>query len=631
MCRVDAMRRLACTLTPVLLLGCGAGGQSTQTTTAESDPTVVVPGSPGASIATGDLSPVPAPAELLAVGRVRSPAKLAEIAGTWANYPLDVAKLLDQEKPGISRVVKLDAPVEIILSLDPAAPKEPVPFVVVSVGLVSLDAAVSFARDQGERVDEVRAGVYAVGNDCLVSSALGAAPARLVCGESQKDLDALAAYAARGLPSEPLADADLHFEMRAEPVRRLYGDQLRRGRTLFVPMVLNELQQGDARFDRALADAVHALADELLALVEDLDALKITANVNPATGMATGSFHLAFRGSRSWVAATLADAGTRASTAPEIFFGLPVDAGVASWSIGANPKRFDAILSTGVELADGALGSKQVPPRVRTELVDLLRKIFVSGASSAYAGSSRRPDDAAIKRLPEHEREVELMKAGFGWHVVGVDEEPRRWKALLDQLARVATSRDLRAFGKKMGGPMDDLPTVKTRGARGLAGATTYEVVVPPQERWTEGGKVKTKPISFFVVLAPDGARTWMGASFDEALVVSKLAATRKGAPSTGKLAAREGLDTLKSTKAISGGFFTLMSLVQGVGPLALAAERASVSIDQVFNSMPHHGETPMFQFTRVDAGPTLTITTTVPKNVVQDLVSGAVELGLRR
>lgn len=608
---------------------CGGGTQSAGAPASTASVPVAVP--PSATLATGDLSPVSAPQELLAVGRIRNPAKLAEIAGTWAEYPLDVAKLLDQEKAGVSRIVKLDAPVELVVSLDPAAPREPVPFVVVSVGLVSLQGAVDFARQEGERVDELRPGVYAVGNDCVVAAALGSAPARLVCGESSKDLDALSAYALRGLPTEPLADADVHFEMRAEPVRRLYGDQLRRGRTLVVPMVLNELQQGDPRFDRALADAVHALADEAVALVDDLEALRVTADVDTATGLASGSFLLAFRGRKSWVASTLADSGTRASTAPEIFFSLPAASGVASWSVGADPKRFEPILATVVELADGALGAKQVPPRVRAEVVDLLKKVFVTGASSAYAGSARVPERGAIEKLPEQEREIELMKAGFGWHIVGVDEEPKRWKALLDQTIRLVSSRDVRAFAKKLGAPSEEFPTAKSRATRGLAGATTYEIVVPPQVRWTEAGKVKTKPISFFVVLAPDGGRTWMGASFDEALVASRLAAVRKAAPKTGQLVSREGLEPLRITRAISGGFFTLQSLAEGIGPLALAAQRSDVAVADVFRAMPNHGETPMFQFTRVETGPVLAMTASMPKAVVKDLVAGALQLGLKR
>ena len=603
-----------------LSLGCGGAQPAATGPEGQQPGTADVPGAnDSAALIAGDLTPVAAPDTLVAVGRLKNPRHVVQVVSNWAKYPIDVEKMIDREERGLSQIVKLDAPIEFALALDPSAPQEPVPFVVFSVGLNSLEDAVAFARDRGDSVDEIRSGVYAI-RDCIVASAVGPAPARLVCGDSNRDLDALSDYATRGLPNEALGSGDFYLDVRAEPFRKLYGNQLRRGRTVLVPMALNELQMGEPRFDRALADAIHALADEVLALVDDIDRVTLEGGLDTSKQVATSTLNVKFRSKRSWVASTSATFAKRATVAPDIFWSLPKDVGMASYSVGADPKHYAGILSTGIELLDGAMSNKQVPPRVRTQLLELVKKLFVSDAVSAYASGAAPASGASFEKMSTAARDREMVRSGIGWHVIGVQEPPKRWKNLLDQMSKTYQSRDLRRYMGTLGAPTKDFPKLRKRGAGLGAGSTQWELVIPGkafEPGWTPPGekKVRGKALSMFLILMPDGDRTWIGFSADQKLLKKKMAAVKKAAPAAQKLSGRAGLGGLKTTKAIGGGFFTLDSFTNGASPTMMALrDELGVDASKALAQLPNRGQTPMLHFTRVQdgAGPTISVSRTV-------------------
>lgn len=582
-----------------------------------------------------DLSTVAAPAELIAVGRMSDPAAAIDTVANWAKFPVDIRALVSKNEPDVGRLLVYDAPVEFAVALDTKGLGNfPQPFAVASIGLSSVEGTVEFAKRQGHSVRMLRPGTYRITKGespvCAVAAAAGKAPARLVCGDRQEDVDALLAYATRGLPSENLGKSDLHIEVRGEPLRRRYGKELRQLKTMAAPFVMSELSLDSPRFDRALADAVHGLSDEILALVDDVDRIGIDATLDKKGGMADATIAMKFKGKSSWTVQTMLDAQKRAKGAPEAFWKLPKDSEMATFGVGANAKRYEAIRKTLAELMDGALEKEKVPRNVRDQISDLLLETWTTEGDVVYAHSEVSAPAAASSGMRER------IRSQLGWYVVGLEEKPAKYKAYLDRLVNLYNDAQLRqVLDKRLKVKPADLPKLTSRAARGPGmpvGTTIYELNLPsaffdkmdPVPPMPPGAKpMKRAPaaaLSVVLVLMPDGDRSWLGLSADEKALMAQLAAVKKGEST---LAQRDGLGALKAAKGVSGGYLTLGNFVRSVAN-GMKEAQLDADIGKAMAKMPNHGETPMLMWTTVSDGaaPDVVWTFRVPKAVVEDIAA---------
>lgn len=595
------------------------------------------PSEPGA-IATGpapDLSPVPAPASLVAMGRLGNPVAVIDTVASWAKFPVDVRALVSRNEPELASVLVYDAPVEFAVALDDKGLGNfPQPFGVVSIGVSSVDATVGFAKRQGQAVRMLRPGVYQIAKGespvCAVAAAVGKAPARLVCGDRQDDIDALLPYATRGLPSENMGQADLHVELRVEPLRRRYAKELRQLKTMATPFVLSELSMDSPRFDRALADAVHGLADELLAIVDDVEIVRIDGKLDKGAGLVEATASLKFKGQSSWTVQTMLDASKRSKGVPELFWKLPKDSEMATFGVGANAKRYDAIRKTLAELMDGALEKEKVPRKVRDQISELLLETWTTEGDVVYAHS----EVAAPATMPPQGSAAALrerIRSQLGSYVIGLEEKPAKYKGYLDKIVKLYNDAQLRqVMDKRLKVKPADLPKLASRASRtpGMPpGTTVYELSLPSaffdkMEAPPPGAKKGAVPaLSVVLILVPDGDRSWVGLSADEKALSQKLVEIKKGEST---LASREGLAPLKTSKGVSGGYFTIGNLVKSV--VAGMGEAGLGDVSKALSLMPNHGDTPMLMWTTVteQGGPNLVYTVRVPKAVVEDIAAVA-------
>lgn len=618
----------------VALAGCG-GTPPAASPTGKPAGTVVMPEGQVSGKAPPDLSPVAAPAELFGVGRLKNPGGLVDRGLAWAGLPIDWRALLQKKDPEMARVLAPNVPIDFALALDPSSTSdEPKPMFAIAVPLNSVDGALDVSRKRGWSVRMIKPGVYRVTNDdddCAVAAAVGPAPARLVCGDSAANVDALLPYLTRGLPNEKFADSDLHVELRAAPFQKRYAHQLRRLKMLAVPFVLNKLQLDNPAFDRALADAVHGVADEALALAEDLDEISVDAWMRDDPQVIDAKASLRFKADSSWTAQTLLDSATRASAPQEAFWRLPGDATTATYGVTPNPKRFTAIQHTISEMLDGYLAHENVPRRTRDQLVDLTDQLFTM-EGAAVSGHGPVPSTITdYEKASRAARARDAVRASLGWYVVGIDEKPDRYRKFFGELTRAYNDPQIQKMLKKADAKA--VPKLRTRGARGAGlapGSTAYELKIPGElfagHSWEEpGAKKKPKaaepPLSIVLIVMPDGNRTWVGFSTDEAVLASKLAAVRK--PNDPKsLASREGLAQLKSAKAISGGFMSLGALASS----ASALRKLHIDGSKVLATLPHKGETPITYTLSVsrDHGVSLDYSVRVPRAVVEDIAAAA-------
>ncbi|HVR18222.1 MAG TPA: hypothetical protein VMS65_00955, partial [Polyangiaceae bacterium] len=288
-----------------------------------------------------DLSPVASPPDVFVVGRLKRPGPIADTLGKWAGLPLSLRTLLAREVPALDSVIAWDAPVEVAVALPPGGRRHGVR-AVVSVGVNSLSGMLNAARDRGLSPERIQPEVYAFsaqsGSHCVVGPALGAASARLVCGERAADVEELFPYATRGLPNENLGSRDLELELRVEPVRRRYSSELA-GARLLAGFLLRQAELDHPRFDRALADATYGVADELVLWVEDTDSIELGGVLDETKQQLALDLDWKFRSTRSWLAKVTEELSRRPGPPPPAFARLPGDATGAGYAIDSRTEK----------------------------------------------------------------------------------------------------------------------------------------------------------------------------------------------------------------------------------------------------------------------------------------------------
>jgi hypothetical protein len=619
------------------------------------------PPAPGAiaPIATGavddgpppDLSPVAAPPDLFGVGRISRPAHLLDTLVGWAKLPIDWRRELASEAPGFDNVIDLNAPIDVAMALPRAARPQDLddPRVVVSFGLRSIPAALEFAKRRSGRVERVAPGTYRVGgsDDCVVAASAGSAPARLVCGDRPEDIEALLAYVTRGLPRESFGPADVHFELRADPIRRRFGRELRTLK-LGLPFFLKSFALDVPRVDRAVAEGAYALADELVALIEDTDRAVFEVSVRPDAGSLESLFDVRFTGKSSWTVQTLAEAGQRAATPPESFWRLPKDASGASYSVPSNAQRYAGMRRVIAELADGLLEHERVPRRVRDQLAAIIEDTATSQATVVYARGDVPAPGAADTKVGSADRGAlarDQITRSLGWYIVGIDDKADRYKTYLNRIVAVYNDRELRRLLEKRAEiKPNKLPTLRARAARGKGlapGSSAFELVLPPTlfDDYLDVPPAPVRPgqprakapprpppgksVTVVLIVVPDGARTWIGLSADEKALVEKLGVVLQG-NAAATLASRDGLASLRNARAVSGGFWSLSSITSSLdSPLAsVSSQSQGAEFRRRLNALPHHGDTPMpYTLTATPAAITnVAWSLSVPRAVAEDV-----------
>ncbi len=642
----------------IILLALGCGGPP-KPTTPDSPPTTKEKGKlgetpPNAPVATqagesgsADVSPVAAPGEVVAALRWGNPEKTLN---TLAGYVKMPQSTVDPQLRGLIReiirdelrrvvdaralagLIALDAPIDAVLVVQTKRMK-PRPMSAIAVGLTSLRAARDTVKGGAKSIGP---GLWRVGPEdtwgtrCVIAASPGTTPARLICGESFSQLEKLAPYMARTLPTQAVPAADIHGEIRLKGLIQRFG-RVVRSQVAGLPVFAQERKSGNATFDGALMEAASALAHELGVLIYDLDSAQFDLTVDRSKG-AVLKGGLQFAGKQSWIVKSFFDGANKAGPAPSIFWRSPSQSSGVLYGYAADPARFSKIFSLLQKATEGGLAKlKFGTPADRTAIAKLLRipvdkhvaGVDAFGHFKAKAGAPATPRSIA-----------DVVGDMLGWYISGIEQKSTKLKTYMDDLVKTYNRATIQAELKKLlGSDAKYLPTIRKKrapAALGFAGQG-YEIKFSNIEdplASKKAGKPKTTTISAHILLMPDGGRTWLGFGTNRNELAKLMAQTRGARPGSKTINTRTDLGMFKSGKTVGGGFFTLQSLIASVKSSAMVymtrqgGAGKQRQINAVLQGMPHKGNTPitLLAEARDSSKPKSRFTFTIPKETLEDV-----------
>ncbi len=626
------------------------------------------PPAPPAVAAAPDLSEVPEPAHLIGILRWKNPEATLKTIYQWTGVRLGATDLLAEAlDKNVASALATDAPIDVAVALDDRSGEPLTPLFAIAVGVRSLEGARSAAQGFGT-VTEVSPGEYKVvlkhrkkKNDrpfCTLSAAVGPAPARFVCGQHEHDVETLRAYLNRTLPTRQLGDADLHLELRAPPVVDVYGPTIEHGLHLASAIGPSKLQIGEPTFDRAIERMTSGLADELGAVVQDLDALTLDLTMAPDKATASSSLH--FRGQRSWTATTIAGEAGRAGPPPPMFWHLPASSTAAVYQFTPEARRFEAIRHVLSDLLEGWLQHEGLATADRSPIVALLGDKFVIDSpwvmASGPPAAEPTPKTTTKKPAPIPDPWQTAVTAS-GWHLVGIGA-PNPSPDLLKSLAAASSRAGVQTFVRNKLASLasgDDAGSDAATWPSGLAlkaatvpkelpkGSLAFELTITrpaatPDDAAKKAGAAKKRAatsVKVQMLVTPEATQTWIAIGGDKAQLVKLLLASAQTAPESGTLASRQDLAVLRQTKSVAASFSTLDAMLQSWSPSAawMGGDAASGlgGARSMLGSTPNKGQTPIFSSSDVKTGDgtTWSVRVEVPKGVIEDAILVAASSGL--
>ncbi|HMI89294.1 MAG TPA: hypothetical protein VK550_34690 [Polyangiaceae bacterium] len=621
-------------------------------------PPASAPAAPPALVAA-DLAEPTEPSHVVGILRIRNPNVTLETVYRWTGIRLSgsdlAAQFLDS---GLAGALSFDSPIDAVAALDPRATTEP-PLMAVSVGVRSVDAARRAFQAMGP-ITEVRPGEFRVTvrqskkksekPACLLLSARGTAPGRVICGRRDHDVDAMRGYMARTLPERDLGPADVHLELHAPPVVDIYAPLINQGLNVGAALARRKLELGEPTFDRALGATATGLSEELRALLADLDTLTVDVAVAPERANASVVFRL--KGQQSWTAGTLSAQAARADAAPTMFWSLPATATAASYTYPPEHQRFDAIRHTLGELLDGFLGHEGLAPADRAPLVAIFDDKYANDSPWVTASGRFERDAAKPAAKTSTSAPADPLQAavdGFGWYMAGV-ATPNQTPDLVKTLATAVSRPKLQSLLRSKLAELLTASDAPSDEAGFLPSGITFKPAAAPKElprgslafelmvtRDAPHGAGATKkppakpaaPVKLHVIVVPESARTWVILGSDKAHVVKTVLAATEGAPLAAKVASRSDLAALKDGKYAGAGFSTLQSHFESwFGsaarmPLDPDKLRMMAEARTSLESTPNRGKTPILFTNNVNLenGITWRVAFDVPKGVIEDAI----------
>lgn len=612
----------------LLLSACGGA----QKPSGEAPPAAETPTTSPASETRPELVPVDAPAGTFLWARLKNPAVLTDSLLAATGLPLDWRGLLESRVPELVAVSDLNAPVELAIVVNPNPRRQPLG--VLSWGVGSEAAVLQQLDQMNVQAEEGPGGVHSFAiaeATCVVGPSLGSTPSRVVCGKEAQAVDVLGAYALRGLPRQELSGAELHVEVAAAPLQQAYGQQVG-SLKLLSSVLVRQVQIDNPRFDRAAADAVYGIVDELIALTQDVESARLQL------WNKGGDYEVAlsgrFPGSASWSVETFRGLGSKQALPPDSFWELPANASAAYFAQAPDAARTETFWTVAKDLLAGYLESNPEVTKATRERIERWFTDVSQYGSAAVAATGPMIASKSGERAA-------LVPA---WQLAAVEQDSARHRKLLDELVAILAAPDLRKAAAHEGKSW--LPELKRSGTlAGQPGSTVYEWKL--SGAWREALELGKEVVSTdasqraeletalqqfehgFLTLIPDQSRTWFAWSQAREELVKPFEAMKR--QDAARLRGLAALQPLRERPAIVSGFVKLESLLAQVASGGRSG-KALRSWDRVSQALPYKGQAPLTFTLRVEPGvdqekPTeVELLYRVPSQFIADLTAAATQ-----
>lgn len=576
-----------------------------------------------------DVSPVPEPAGLVLLGRVRRPDAVVKAVGDWTKLPFPTGSelLRSVADDTIAETVDLSQPVDAAMTAG-IGPGGFEPVYAYSVAVKSYDAAKA-SLGKAHRLVPGENGQIKVldmghrgpakkghgkpksededddssGTSCILAHAPSGA--RLVCGDGNA-AESLAPYLARTMTNARWA-SDIHLELHTEPLR-LPLTQL--------PAIVRGLTGGGRM--PSMRELMDASIGELADVVNDTQKIQIDAQVAD-TGVITTT-RLDFQTNKSAISRMATKSS--ATEPPPAFWHLPGDADTAVYANGSDPKLFDHPRELLGNLLVEAATPSGLPDAERKALKDLVAdrmlQLFATGGGvygkgydpaglekALAARAKLKPNDVA----GDAEAKRIIVEQAVGWHLYQVSDPIAKVGPLLKDWSTLWNRPAFAKWAKSMKDSIGELPKMQVVALP--AGVTLpkesvhLEVTIPrddiedrssPPIQTTKKAPpakpkmIHRKPALFHVIAVPDGGATWLAFGMDAKLVATKAAASLAAAPDATSLGKAPRREALHEGKWNAAGFATVRGLV-----VLGSADTSGDPLYAMLPSLPSKGDAPIF------------------------------------
>jgi hypothetical protein len=578
---------------------------------------------------------------VVVIARWQSAAATLESVGGCAKLPPGtaqadarslVARALAQILRGIdgsrfAALLALDAPVAAVAALDTSNGR-PGLVAAASVGLTSADGAIAAAEASGA-LSELGPGLLLIHADdsspgrCALAAAAGAAPVRLVCGLHDRDIVSLGPYLARTVPVAAAPPVDFRAELRFAPVEGSWGGDLRKVLAL-MPMLAHVRAAGEPKLMNAVDEASAALSTEGIALLTELDHATLDVSADASLCLhASASFTMS--GKTSWLGRTIAELAPTAPPPPAIFWRAPIDSTAATYGRGAVGDRLKGILRVLRDAAEGGLARERIGSAADRKALAALLTVPI-GKDTAYVIASG-PSSPGAPPVPAPSSASQIAPAParsvMGFELLGFDEGPAGPSKMFNDVIGALSRKALRdAFERATGSPLPFSVVAKlVRAPKELGpGALAAEIRVFADEKDKE--RAKDQPVVVHALLMGEPHATWIivGANRDDLL--ARLLACKSDAPEPGTLAARPGLEPLRTGSALAGGYVTAGAVTSSLAAALrnLAVPLVGTDLARTLESLPNKGETPIFIASNATAeGPRVDLSLNIGSGSLED------------
>ncbi|MBK8938840.1 MAG: hypothetical protein IPM79_14740 [Polyangiaceae bacterium] len=644
--------------------------EGTQVPVVESPPKVVT-AKPVEAEPAIELTPVPAPNNLMFVLRAPRPHDTLAALQKLGKLPVSLEDVLSDASKGASRFLDLKESFDLAVAIDPATVEldEPKFFVGFSVPVArdKFEGLLGIIEKHGDTVRKAGPGRFRIQSREMTCELLmpEGAQSRLVCGDSITAYRELGPWLYRTLATQARPANDVQVRLELAPLR----DEL-------LPMLKSDLDEalGSTRKglsslgvnDAELLDAPAGLAKELTLFLEELDRFEASATINPSKPDAVMKGELFFRGNQAWATKALTGGNGPAAPAPDAFWRLPKEADTALFGFSGDPKLFDPIRRVGKKAIATGLTFAQIDKADSDAIVALLDGLpvtkglwtFASGELPAgkpvvVAKPAAFTPDNAVAELKNRVRSL------VGWSVWTAEGDPAQATAFLKQLADVAargtkivkkkaddevqrSSGDSKKWALERRKKLDTtLPKVKlVNNVPGLPkGSVALDIEFPfgSKNVWSEmhpikefdkrpshpANEVRGNIMIRFVVAPDEGGRYAMGLSSDADGLKQKVLASLKSDKPEEQLSSRTDLARLKSPVR-SGGFFAVGQRLRGIAKLD-EKDRDMRQLLELTEALPNKLSGPIFFAGGGASGgtPSLSMEMILDKAWIEDITAG--------